>query len=357
MPEFTALDERFAHQIPEPFPNTVMFHRDWRESLYFHAHHKDRPGDVVILTLAHFPARGVVDSFQLGRVGEDATMALHVRPVNGDQDEFTVGPVTIDVEEPLRRVRLRVADTPEAPISMDLTFTARTQVYCFRRGTMKAGNDMVWDQTQMIQSGRYDGWYSHKGTRYEVSDWIGQRDHSWGIRTHTRCPCWIWLAIQLPEGMLGIWHWEYPNGAQVFSDGCFAPADGGAPIPVIRFRHDLTWLDAQSRPTSYEREGSNVHGLAGHVQFTLAGGRTIDVEAKGRWAQRYSGPAVCSAVGAQPIPLGGGLCEMQVKTSDGSVGTAVYEITGQWHHKYFPQPRGSGFPPEGYSPAADEHPI
>lgn len=354
MVEFTALDERFAHQIPETFPNTLLVHRDWRESLYFHVHPKDRPGDVVILTLAHFPARAILDSFQLGRVGGSATMALHARPVRGDQDVFAVGPVTIDVEEPLKRVRLRVAEAPEAPISMDLTFTARTQVYCFRRGTMRAGNDLVWDQTQMIQSGRYDGWYTHQGKRYEVSDWIGQRDHSWGIRTHTRCPCWIWLAIQLPEGMLGIWHWEYPNGAQAFSDGCFAPSDGGTPVPVVGFRHDMAWLDAHGKPVSYERDGDRVAGLAGHVQFTLQGGRVIDVEATGRWAQRYSGPAVYAAVGAQPVPLGGGLCEMEVRTGDGSRGTAVYEITGQWHHKYFPIARGSAFPPDGYSPAADE---
>ena len=51
MARFTALDERFAHQIPEPFPNTVHFHADWRESLFFVMHMRDRPSDVLILQI------------------------------------------------------------------------------------------------------------------------------------------------------------------------------------------------------------------------------------------------------------------------------------------------------------------
>lgn len=354
MPKFTALDERFIHQIPEPFPNTFLHHRDWRESLFFHMHPRDTFGDVVILTLAQFPARGIMDSYQGGRVGTENTITLHARSIDNDQDDFHVGPVRIDIEEPLQRVRLRVAEDPRAPVALDLTFTARTQPYCFRRGTMKAGDEVVWDQSQMIQSGRYDGWYRHKGVTYEISDWVGQRDHSWGIRSAERVPCWIWLAVQLPEGMFGCWHWEYPNGAIVFSDGCFAPADGSRPIPMIRFEHDLTWTDATGSPTSYERDGGHVAGLAGRVVFTLEGGKRIELNAHGRWAQRYSGPEQVAKIGPVKTPLGGGLCEMVVTSSDGTAGTAIYEVTGQWHHKYFPYPCGSNFPPHGHSPAADE---
>lgn len=78
MAQFTPLDEHFAHQIPEPFPNTVVHHQDWRESLFFHMYPHDRPGDVVILTLAHFPARSEMDSLQLGRVGDQSIIARHV---------------------------------------------------------------------------------------------------------------------------------------------------------------------------------------------------------------------------------------------------------------------------------------
>ena len=45
MAKFTALDERFAHQIPEPFPNVLHFHQDWRESLFFIMHEREKPGE------------------------------------------------------------------------------------------------------------------------------------------------------------------------------------------------------------------------------------------------------------------------------------------------------------------------
>ena len=342
MAKFTALDERFAHQIPEPFPNVLHFHPDWRESLFFIMHQREKPGDVLILTLAHFPSRQEIDSLQLGRVGISPIMARHLRKVDGDQDDFRVGPITIDVIEPLKKIRLVAVASDATPVSFDISFTARTQPYQLRRGTMKAKYEIVWDQSHMFQSGTYNGSYTHNGKTYEVDNWWGQRDHSWGVRSHARCPLWMWMPIQLEEGMLSVWHWEYPNGARVYTDGCFAPADGSEPIPVIDFQHDLQWLDAAGRPVSYEKFGDDVTGLGGTVVFTLQGGRKISVEATGRWAQRYS-----QIANRADNVLGGGLSEMQIRTSDGATGTAIFEITGQFHHKYFPIARGANFPPDG----------
>jgi len=342
MAKFTALDERFAHQIPEPFPNVLHFHPDWRESLFLIMHQREKPGDVLILTLAHFPSRQEIDSLQLGRVGTSPIMARHLRKVDGDQDDFRVGPITIDVIEPLKKIRLVAVASDATPVSFDISFTARTQPYQLRRGTMKAKYEIVWDQSHMFQSGTYNGSYTHNGKTYEVDNWWGQRDHSWGVRSHARCPLWMWMPIQLEEGMLSVWHWEYPNGARVYTDGCFAPADGSEPIPVIDFQHDLQWLDAAGRPVSYEKFGDDVTGLGGTVVFTLQGGRKISVEATGRWAQRYS-----QIANRADNVLGGGLSEMQIRTSDGATGTAIFEITGQFHHKYFPIARGANFPPDG----------
>jgi hypothetical protein len=194
----------------------------------------------------------------------------------------------------------------------------------------------------MFQSGTYDGSYTFQDKTFQINNWWGQRDHSWGVRAHARCPLWMWTPIQLEEGMLSVWHWEYPNGARVYTDGCFAPSSGSEPIPVIDFQHDLYWLNSSGQPVSYEKFGDDVVGLAGTVVFILQGGRKISVEATGRWAQRYS-----QIANRADNVLGGGLSEMQIKTSDGATGTAIFEITGQFHHKYFPIARGTNFPPDG----------
>ena len=128
---------------------------------------------------------------------------------------------------------------------------------------------------------------------------------------------------------MAVWHWELPNGARIYTDGCFAPAGDGPPVPVVDFHHELHWIDADGKETSYGRDGDDVTGVAGHVDLVLEGGRTIGLDADGRWAQRYG-------------PLGGGLNEMMVRSSDGWEGTAIYEVTGAHHHRYFPVARADG---------------
>jgi len=332
MPELTPMDELFVHQIPEPLPNVQTHHEHWRESLFFIAHPPDGLGDVVILTLAHFPRRGVMDSLQLGRIDGNMTAAHHERPYDGDPHTMAVGPVRIDITEPFKTVELHVDEDPAAPVALDLTFTARTRAHGLRRGTMKARDEIVWDQSHMIQSGFYNGTVLYQGRTITIDNWWGQRDHSWGIRDHARCPMWMWLAIQLPEGMIGVWHWEYANGAPVYTDGCFAPADGSDPIPVVHFDHDLHWIGEDGKERSYERDGLDVTGVAGHVDIHLEGGRTFSIDAEGRWAQRYG-------------PVGGGLNEVLVRTADGAEGTAIYEVTGASHHHFFPVPRATSLPP------------
>lgn len=334
MPKLTALDEYFIHQIPEPLPNVVTHHPHWRESLFFILHPRDHLGDTIILTMALFPERGELDALQLGHVGATQTMARHAREAGDDPHSFDVGPVHIDIVEAFQKVRLQVEDGIDVPVALDLTFTARTQPYGLRRGTMRAGHELIWDQSHMLQSGVYNGTYTHEGKTYEVDNWWGQRDHSWGIRDHARCPFWMWLAIQLPDGMIGAWHWELANGARVFTDGCFAPADGSAPIPIVDLHHELNWHDANGEVVSYARDGGEVAGIGGHIDITLEGGREIGLDAKGRWAQRYG-------------DLGGGLSQVEVTTDDGRRGTGIYELTGAHHHRYFPIPRADRLPPNG----------
>ena len=331
MPKLTDKDELFVHQIPEPLPNVVTHHDHWRESYFFVLHPRTAPGDVVILTMAHYPKREEMDSLQMGRIAGQQIFARHSRPYDGDPHTTVVGPVTIDIVEPFKTVRLTV-DEASAPVGLDLTFTARTQAYGLRRGTMKAGHEIIWDQSHMLQSGTYSGTYTHQGVTYEVDDWWGQRDHSWGIRDHRRCPMWMWLAIQLPDGMIGVWHWEYANGAHVYTDGCFAPADGGEPIPVVEFRHALHWTDKDGKPVDYGRDGEDVLGLAGRVDVVLQDGKAIAIEGTGAWSMRYGG-------------LGGGQQLMAVHTNDGREGTAIFELTGAFHHRYFPIARAENLPP------------
>ncbi|MFA9564586.1 MAG: hypothetical protein ACERLM_07770 [Acidimicrobiales bacterium] len=250
-------------------------------------------------------------------------MGFLARPYDGDPHTTEVPGARLEVVRPWEEVRLW-SDPSSSTIGLDLTFRARTQPYGLRRGTMRAGDDVVWDQCHILQSGTYSGTYTFGGDTREIDGWIGQRDHSWGIRDHGRCPLWIWFQIQLDDGFLGVWHWEYANGARVYTDGCWAGTDGSNPIPVVDFRHDVAWIDADGAAADYGEHGEAVAGLSGTCEFVLEGGRHITVEAEGTFARPY-----------EPFHRGG-LNLMRVRTDDGREGTAIYEVTGARHHHFFP---------------------
>lgn len=332
MPPLTAMDERLVHQLPEPLPNVAMHHPHWRESYFFIAHRPDTLGDVVIMTLATYPQRALMDSLQMGRVGGEQVMGHHARPFGDDPHTPDVGAARVEIVRPYEEIRIW-ADPARCTLGLDLTFSARTRPYGLRRGSMRAGHEIIWDQSHMFQSGTYQGTYTVAGTTYEVEQWWGQRDHSWGIRDHSRCPLWLWFQVQLPDGFLGVWHWEYANGARVYTDGCWASTDGSDPVALVDFNHDVEWVDRDGKPAVYGEHGESVTGLRGTATFTLEGGRSITLEAEGSFDRPY-----------EPFARGG-LNQMRVRTDDGRVGTAIFEVTGSHHHRYFPDTTVPGILP------------
>jgi hypothetical protein len=327
----TAMDEYFVHQIPQMLPEVVTHHHHWRESYFYDFHDPSGTGDVVFFTMAHYPAQQRMDSLQMATIGGEQITGFRGRPYDGDPHTTSMPGARVEVVEPMREVRLW-ADAADAEIGFDITWRARTEPYGLRRGTMRAGDDVVWDQCHMFQSGTYNGTITARGATIEVKDWIGQRDHSWGIRDHGRCPLWIWWQTQLEDGFLGVWHWEYPNGARVYTDGCWAPTDGSDPVPLRDFRYEAEWVSAEGR-VAYGLHGEAVTGLRGRAEYVLEDGRTIGVDATGTFARPY-----------EPFHRGG-LNLMQVRTDDGREGSAVWEVTGARHHHFFPDTEVSGVLP------------
>jgi hypothetical protein len=325
----TAADELFVHQLPEPLLVVGIEHHHWRESYFFVTHGAEADTDVLVIAMATYPARHTLDALVLGRVGGEPVFAYHQRDAGDDPHTTSVGAVSVEVVSPYEELRVTVAEHDDLEASF--TFRARTRPYGLRRGRLLADDgSLLWDQSHMIQSGTFHGHYRRGTTSGTIDGWLGQRDHSWGVRDHGRIPMWMWLAVQLPDGMFGVWNWELANGARVFTDGCWAPADGAPPVAVVDFHHDLHWTADDGTPVAYGAEGADVAGLAGDVTFTLAGGHQVRLHATGRWCAPY-----------KPL-YGGGQHLMTVETDDGRAGTAVYEVTGRHHHRFFPEALATG---------------
>ena len=70
----------------------------------------------------------------------------------------------------------------------------------------------------------------------------------------------------------------------------------------------------------------------GRVDVVLEDGAAIAIEGTGKWCMQYG-------------ELGGGQQLMAVHTNDGREGTAIFELTGAFHHRYFPIARAENLPP------------
>jgi hypothetical protein len=322
--EPTVADERFGHQLPELAGTVASGSPHWRESAFLELHDPAGRGDCVFVAIGWYPNRGVLDALVMGRVNGRPVLGRQERAVVGEPEELAVPGLVLRVRRPLAELALTV-DPDAFPLGAELTFSARTRAYALRRGTLRTERgEVIWDQRHLLQSGVWSGHYEVQGRRQAVAGWLGQRDRSWGIRDHGRCPLWLWLQVQFPEGALGAWHWERADGAQVYTDGAFLPADGGPPVPVVRLEHDLGWLDAEGRPADYGTHGEQVAGVGGTCRFHLADGRVRTLVAEGDFARPY-----------EPFHRGG-LHLVRVRAEDGQEGTGIYELTGAHHHRYFP---------------------
>ena len=120
----TAADELFSHQLVAPRAVTVHDHPAWAERCY----HLLMVDDDMILNTgrAVYPHDGRRTAFAgvVARGSLYAHRAAEPLAVGDDPDLPAVGPVRIEVIEPLRRVRL-VLDDPAGPVAFDLTYEAR----------------------------------------------------------------------------------------------------------------------------------------------------------------------------------------------------------------------------------------
>jgi hypothetical protein len=164
----TAVDDFFVHQIPQLLTNVASRHPHWRESYFFEMHRPDAAGDVVFLTMAHYPATARMDSLQMGRVDGVPVLGMLDRPDGDDPHTTDVGGARVEILRPMEEIRLW-ADPDRAAIGVDVAFRARTQAYGLRRGTVRAGDDVVWDQSHILQSGVYTGTYTVGGTTRTIA--------------------------------------------------------------------------------------------------------------------------------------------------------------------------------------------
>jgi len=194
-------DEYPIHQTPDPiaFSGTD---RNFYDRYFFGGHTAD--GEVYFgAALGIYPHLDIIDGSFSVRIGARQYNLRASRHLGMERMDTFVGPIRIEVVEPLKVLRIIVEDN-EHGVSADLTFTGRHFPIEEKRTTKRSGPRTVQDVTRMTQMGRYAGWLRAGGREIrfdEANRAFGVRDRSWGIRpVGERDP-----QAQVPLNSLQVW--------------------------------------------------------------------------------------------------------------------------------------------------------
>ncbi|MFT4126091.1 MAG: hypothetical protein QM662_07650 [Gordonia sp. (in: high G+C Gram-positive bacteria)] len=175
-------DEFPIHQLPAPIAWPGASDRNFYDRSYFNAH--DRTGEIFVITgIGYYPNLGVKDAFVLINRGGKTQTAVHLSDaVDTDRLNQRVGAYHVDVVEPLRTLRIRLAET--AGIGVDLTFRGLFDAVQELPHVMRTGTRITLDAQRFAQVGTWAGTITVDGAEIAVdpATWIGSRDRSWGIR-------------------------------------------------------------------------------------------------------------------------------------------------------------------------------
>ena len=209
----TRADDWPIHQTPEPIACPTG-ERNFYDRYFFNGYSREAGDDRMFgLAFGAYPQLGVVDAaFSWMADGRQASLFAS-RWLRHERMALDVGPIAIEVVEPLRRLRVRV-DAPDRGVRADLLFAGRHFPVEEPRFTRRVGARLLLDYTRLTQNGAYEGWVEMDGARAEVSGWTGTRDRSWGVRPvgarDPQAPApaqapqffWLWSPCAFPDGDL-----------------------------------------------------------------------------------------------------------------------------------------------------------
>jgi hypothetical protein len=177
-----SLDEFPIHQTPLSMRYVDGSDRNFYDRWYFNAH--DRTGDVFLVTGGGiYPALGVKDAYAVVRRGHLQHVIRCSDALDEERMNFSVGPYSIEVVDPLHTIRLR-CDADAEGVGFDLTWHGSFPTIDEERHILRTGIRPIIDASRFAQLGSWSGELRVAGETIAVNDdvWVGSRDRSWGIR-------------------------------------------------------------------------------------------------------------------------------------------------------------------------------
>jgi hypothetical protein len=279
------MDDYPIHQTPLPVAHAGNGHPDHYDRYFFNGYRDDL---YLGAAMAVYPNRGIIDAaVSLVHDGVQRSVYASGRmPL--DRMQTRIGPISIDVEEPLRTLRI-TCDGAEHGLEADLRFTARTVALEEPRQAIHDGGRLMMDSTRLTQWGSWSGTIGRPGEQIDLDavTTYGCKDRSWGIRPvgqpapaapSTRLPqiFFLWAPLNFPNRAVHMMCFERETGERWMQTSAVIPVLDGPESPtwgvdVIEhaagFDYDIEWEPGLRRA---RRAELTLRPLAGDPEtFTL----------------------------------------------------------------------------------------
>ncbi|PJN36734.1 hypothetical protein CG747_31235 [Streptomyces sp. CB02959] len=263
------LDEYPIHQVPLSMRQVATSDRNAYDRCIFHV--LDHTGRALLIAgLGVYPNTGVIDAYATLRLGDRLHAVRASDALTDDRLALTVGPLTLTVEEPLRRIRLTCAPDPADPdgLSYDLTWTASFPATWEPHHTQHRGGRLILEGRRFVQAGTCTGTLRAAGEQLTVTpgEWTGTRDRSWGVRpipgedggraaaeSPTQGFHWIWCPVRFDDRFVMVIVQEDADGHRTLNEALLVR--DGAPD------RQLGWpqADISYRPGTRHPERAVLH--------------------------------------------------------------------------------------------------
>lgn len=212
-------DDFLIHQTVEPIRHPDTSDRRFYDRYFFTGHACGEHGIFFLLGVGAYPNLGVVDGFVSVALGETQHATRGSRELGHDRmDTAAIGPISVTVLEPLKRLRFTCTPTAPGGVAMDLEWVGAVDAFAEPAIFSRVMGRVMEAGTRIIQTGTYEGFIEVDGRRFDVTPdtWWGARDRSWGVRSiglerepkgiqqahqvsASRAPLWIWSPMQFPD--------------------------------------------------------------------------------------------------------------------------------------------------------------
>ena len=272
----TRADDYPIHQTADPVAVAGGGQRNFYDRYFFNGYTRD--GSVFFaVAMGQYPNRGVVDAaFNVVHDGRQHVVRAS-RRAGSERMESRVGPIAIEVLEPLRTLRVTVQPN-QWGVSADLVFSGRAGVIEEPRFHRAFDGHVFMDSTRLTQHVEVRGHLRIGGKTIELTPertW-GSRDRSWGIRPvgerDADAPSappqffWLWAPVNFDDLCTHFDVNEGADGARWHEAGMIVPVNGSAIETATAVGHHI------------EFQPGTRHARRAEITLQRGSGETLRIE-------------------------------------------------------------------------------